>query len=147
MEEVGESRGGRGSYIDKTQNRKAPLPPPTTPLLPIRATRLCIRLHLNYAGRRTKGRAMMSGPLVNSSSQTAAPVQFPFFFYYMAEVPSSTFNPRHLLQLQSSSPTSSLFNFSPPCQLHPPSPPTSTLVAFQFLNPVAMLFPFSSPSP
>jgi hypothetical protein len=28
MEEVGESRGGRGSYIDKTRNRQAPLPPP-----------------------------------------------------------------------------------------------------------------------
>jgi hypothetical protein len=51
----------------------------------------------------------------------------------MAEAPSSTFNPRHLLQLQSSSPTSSLvvFHFNPHCQLHPSSP-TSTLVAFNF---------------
>jgi hypothetical protein len=58
---------------------------------------------------------------------------FHLLFYYMAEVPSSTFNPRHLLQLQSSSPTSSLvtFNFNPRCQLHPSSP-TSTLVAFNF---------------
>jgi hypothetical protein len=64
----------------------------------------------------------------------------------MAEVPSSTFNPRarRLLQLQSSSPTSSLFNFNPPCQLHPLSPPTSTLVAIQIPNPIAVLFrPFS----
>jgi hypothetical protein len=37
---------GRGSYIDKTRNRQAPLPPPTTPLLPVRATRLRIGLHL-----------------------------------------------------------------------------------------------------
>jgi hypothetical protein len=37
---------GRGSYIDKTRNRQAPLPPPTTPLLPVRATRLRIRLRL-----------------------------------------------------------------------------------------------------
>jgi hypothetical protein len=72
---------------------------------------------------------------------------FHLFFYYMAEVPSSTFNHRRLLQLQSSSPTSSLFNFNPHCQLHPsspnstPSPSTSTLVAFQFPNPVALLFP------
>jgi hypothetical protein len=40
---------------------------------------------------------MMSGPLVNGSSQTAAPFQLPFIFYYdMAEAPSSTFNPRRL---------------------------------------------------
>jgi hypothetical protein len=46
---------------------------------------------------------------------------FHLLFYYMVEVPSSTFNPRRLLQLQSSSPTSSLvaFNFNPRCQLHP----------------------------
>jgi hypothetical protein len=63
-------------------------------------------------------------------------------FYYMAEAPSSTFNPqsRRLLQLQSLSPTSSLFNFNPPCQLHTSSP-TSTLVAFQIPNPVIVLFP------
>jgi hypothetical protein len=64
------------------------------------------------------------------------------FYYDMAEAPSSTFNPRarRLLQLQSSSPTSSLFNFNPPCQFHPSSPPTSTLVAIQIPNPVAVLF-------
>jgi hypothetical protein len=40
---------------------------------------------------------------------------FHLLFYYMAEVPSSTFNPRRLLQLQSSPPTSTLvaFNFNP----------------------------------
>jgi hypothetical protein len=37
----------RGSYyIDKTRNRQAPLPPPTTPLLPVRATRLQTGLRL-----------------------------------------------------------------------------------------------------
>jgi hypothetical protein len=46
-----------------------------------------------------------------------------------------------LLQLQSSSPTSYLFNFNPPCQLHPLSPPTSTAVTIQIPNPVAVLFP------
>jgi hypothetical protein len=53
MEEVGASRGGRGSYIDKTRNHKAPLTPPTTPLLPVRATRLRIRLRF---GRKTTHR-------------------------------------------------------------------------------------------
>jgi hypothetical protein len=37
-----------------------------------------------------------------------------------------------LLQLQCSLPTSSLLNFNPPCQLHPSSLPTSTLVAVLF---------------
>jgi hypothetical protein len=76
---------------------------------------------------------MMSGPLVNGSSQTTVPFQFPFIVLLHAEAPSSTFNPRarHLLPLQSSSPTSSLFNFIPSCQLHPSSP-TSTLTAANF---------------
>jgi hypothetical protein len=46
-----------------------------------------------------------------------------------------------LLQLQSSSPTSSLFSFNTRCQLHTSSPPTSTLFAIQIPNPVAVLFP------
>jgi hypothetical protein len=43
---------GRGSYIDKTRNRQAPLPPPTTPLLPVRATRLRIGLRLGREAKR-----------------------------------------------------------------------------------------------
>jgi hypothetical protein len=43
---------GRGSYIDKTRNRQAPLPPPTTPLLPVRATRLRIGLRLGSKAMR-----------------------------------------------------------------------------------------------
>jgi hypothetical protein len=65
--------------------------------------------------------AMMSGPLINGSSQTVAPFQFPFivldgrvaFFYFQTLLPS----------IQPSSP----FNFN--------------LVAFQFPNPVAFPFP------
>jgi hypothetical protein len=95
----------------------------------------------------------MSGPLVNGSSQTAAPFQFHLLFYYMAEAPSSTFNPDRLLQLQFSSPISSLvaFNFNPRCHLHPLSP-TLTLVTFNF-NPHHLSiskprrFSISSPSP
>jgi hypothetical protein len=87
------------------------------------------------------GEAMMSGPLVNGSSKTAVPFQFPYIGLLHGR--GIIFN------LQPSSPrstsiliaTSSLFNFNPPCQLHPSSPPTSTLAAFQFLNPVAVLFP------
>jgi hypothetical protein len=85
---------------------------------------------------------MMSGPIVNGSRQTATPFQFPFIILL-----------RHgrgvIFNLQPSSPpstsilvtTSSLFNFNPPCQLHPSSPPTSTLVAIQIPNPIAVLFP------
>jgi hypothetical protein len=43
---------GRGSYIDKTRTRQAPLPPATTPLLPVRATRLHIGLHLGREATR-----------------------------------------------------------------------------------------------
>jgi hypothetical protein len=85
---------------------------------------------------------MISGPLVNGSSQTAAPFQFPFIVL-LRHGRGAIFN------LQPSSPpsisilvtTSSLFNFNPPCQLHPSSPPTSTLVAIQIPNLVAVLFP------
>jgi hypothetical protein len=97
-------------------------------------------LPFNYAGRR-RGGAMMSGPLINSSSPTAAPSKFLFFVLLHGR--GAIFN------LQPTSPpstsilvaTSSLFNSNPPCQLHPSSLPTSTLVAFQFLNPVVVLFP------
>jgi hypothetical protein len=96
---------------------------------------------------------MMSGPLVNSSSQTAAPFQFPFivllhgrgaFFNLQPSSPSSAsilvanFIPRRL-QLQSSLPTSSLItNFNPHhLQLQPSSP-------FNFQTPSLFYFlPFS----
>jgi hypothetical protein len=88
---------------------------------------------------------MMSGPLVNGSSQTSAPFQFPFIVL-LRHGRGVIFN----LQPWSSSPpstsilvanTSSLFNFNPPCQLHPLSPPTSSLVAIQIPNPIDVLFP------
>jgi hypothetical protein len=87
--------------------------------------------------------------LLTTTAKLRRLFNFHLLFYYMAEAPSSTFNPRarRLLQLQSSSPTSSLFNFNPPCQLHHSSP-TSTLiaanfnlVAFQIPNPIVVLFP------
>jgi hypothetical protein len=66
------------------------------------------------------------------------------FYYDMAEAPSSTFNPRARCLAPSTSILVGnfiLFNFNPPCQLHPSSPPTSTLVAIQIPNPIAVLFP------
>jgi hypothetical protein len=55
----------------------------------------------------------------------------------MAEAPYSTFNPQAHRLARS-------FNFNPPCQLHPSSPPTPTLVTIQIPNPVVVLFhPFS----
>jgi hypothetical protein len=55
MEEAGE-KAGEGDwareYIDKTRNRQAPLPPPTTPLLPVPATRLHIGLRLGREATR-----------------------------------------------------------------------------------------------
>jgi hypothetical protein len=90
---------------------------------------------------------MMSGPLVNGTSQTAAPFQFPFIVL-LRHGRGAIFN----LQPSSSSlPSTSILvtNFIPlqlqsPGQLHPSSPPTSSLVAIQIPNPVAVLFrPFT----
>jgi hypothetical protein len=90
-----------------------------------------------YPGRR-RGGAMMSGPVVNGSSQTAAPFQFPFIVLLRHGrgaifnlQPSSSSPPSTSilvanfipLQLQSSLPTSSLVtaNFNP--HLHSNSKP------------------------
>jgi hypothetical protein len=51
MEGAGETRGGRLGE-DKTWNRQVPLPPPTTPSLPVRATRLRIGLCLGRKATR-----------------------------------------------------------------------------------------------
>jgi hypothetical protein len=80
---------------------------------------------------------MMSGPLVNCSSQTAAPFQFPFIVL-LQHGRGTTFN----LKPSSSSPPSTsilVANFIP-LQLQS-SLPTSSLVAIQIPNPVAVLFP------
>jgi hypothetical protein len=80
-----------------------------------------------YAGRR-KGRAMMSGRLVNGSIQTATPFQFPFIVL-LRHGRGAIFN----LQPSSSSPPSTsilVANFIP-LQLQS-SFPTSSLVAANF---------------
>jgi hypothetical protein len=73
--------------------------------------------------------AMMSGPLVSGSSQTAAPFQFPFIVLDGCDT-FFNFNPRRL-QLQPSSPTS-------------PSPPlnfqTSSLFYFLPFSLMAAMF-------
>jgi hypothetical protein len=95
---------------------------------------------------------MMLGPLVNGSSQTAVPFQFPFVVLLHGSCAFFNFNPRRLLQLQSSSPTSSLaaFNFNPRRLQLQSSLPTSSLVAN--LNPrrlqlqPSLPFNFQTPS-
>jgi hypothetical protein len=78
-----------------------------------------------------KAGAMMSSPLVNGSNQIVAPFQFPFIVLLHGRGTFFNFNPRHLLQVQSSSPTSSLvvFNFNPRRLQLQSSLPTSSLVA------------------
>jgi hypothetical protein len=111
--------------------------PPTTPLLPVCATRWCIMLkttrHISITREGEGAGQQCRAHLSTAVAKLRRVFNFHLLFYYMAEESSSTFNPRArcLLQLQSSSPTSSLFNFNPPCQLHPSSP-TSTLVAANF---------------
>jgi hypothetical protein len=85
---------------------------------------------------------MMSDPLVNGSSQTAAPFQFPFIIL-LRHGRGTIFNLQPSLPPSTSIlvATPSLFNFNPPCQLHPSSPPTSTLVVIQIPNLVVVLFP------
>jgi hypothetical protein len=75
--------------------------------------------------------AVMSGPLVNGSSQTETPFQFPFIILLHGRGVFFNFNPHSLLQLQSSPPTSSLvaFNFNPRRLQLQSSLPTSSLVA------------------
>jgi hypothetical protein len=74
---------------------------------------------------------MMSGPLINGSSQIATPFQFLFIILLHGQGAFFNFNPRCLFQLQSSSPTSSLvaFNFNPRRLQFQSSLPTSSLVA------------------
>jgi hypothetical protein len=89
--------------------------------------------------------AMMSGPLVNCSSQTVMPFQFEFIVLLHGRGAFSNFNPHRLLQLQSSLPTSSLvtFNFNPRrLQLHPPLPTSSPVANF---NPRCLQLQPSSP--
>jgi hypothetical protein len=132
MEEAGESREGRlgeGVILTRRGTVRRLCPPPTHYSItastchsiahraPSRA-----RSHASpftYTGRRRDG-AMMSGPLVNGSSQTAAPFQFQFIVL-LRHVRGAIFN------LQPSSPSPRSFNFNPRRQLHPSS--TSILLA------------------
>jgi hypothetical protein len=117
MEEAGESRGGRlgdGVILTRrgTVRRLYPHPllhyfqyvPLDCASGSVSGAKPRIAFHLHG---KEKGRAMMSSPLVNSSSQTAAPFQFPFFVLS-----------RHG--------RGAIFNLQPSSSLHPS---TSILVA------------------
>jgi hypothetical protein len=103
--------------------------PPTTPLVQVRAIRLRIGLR---CGRKTTHRLSITwegegagqwcrAHLSMAEAKLQGLFSFHLLFYYMAEAPSSTFNPRRLLQLQSSSPlhpsstSIHLANFIPRC--------------------------------
>jgi hypothetical protein len=118
---------GRGSYIDKTQNCQAPLPPPTTPLLPIRATRLRIGLcpgakpHVVFhLGGKEKGRGNDVGPTCQWQQPNCD--AFSISIYCLI-----TTWPRRHLQPSTLELLVASFNFNPSRQLHPSS--TSILLA------------------
>jgi hypothetical protein len=152
QEKVGEGDWARKLYWQDAESSSASAPP-TTPLLPVRATRLRIGLRLGHkATRRLSLTREGEGAASNDVGPTCQRQQpncgaFSLSIYCVI----TTWPRRHLqpstlelvallLQLQSSSPNSYLFNFSPPCQLHPLSPPTSTLVAIKFQTPSLCYF-------
>jgi hypothetical protein len=79
--------------------------------------------HLSITREEGAG-VMMSGPLINDSSQTAAPFQFPFIVLLHGRGTFFNFNPRRLLQLQIL-----VANFIPRHLQLQSSLPTSSLVA------------------
>jgi hypothetical protein len=156
MEEVGESRGGRLGEGDILIRRGTVWHLCSHQLLhyyqyvpldcasgSISGAKSCVAFHLRG---KEKGRGNDVGPTCHHQQPNYG--TFSIFIYCFI----TTWTRHHLqpttlelvallLQLQSSSPTSSLFNFNPPCQLCPSSPPTSTLVAIQIPNLAAVLFP------
>jgi hypothetical protein len=73
---------------------------------------------------------MMSGPLINGSSQTAVPFQFTFIVLLQGRGAFFNFNPHRLLQLLSLLLTSCLVaNFNPHRLQLQSSLPTSSLIA------------------
>jgi hypothetical protein len=111
---------GRGSYIDKTRNRQAPLPPPTTPLLPVCATRLRIGLRLGrephdafHLGGKEKGRVNDVGPTCQRQQPNCGAFSISIYCFI-------TTWPRRHLQLSTLELVAS-FNFNPSRQLHPSS--------------------------
>jgi hypothetical protein len=129
MEEVG-GKAGEGDwareYIDKTRNCQAPLPPPTTPLLLVRATQLRIgfisgakpRVAFHLRGKE-KGRGNDVGPTCQRQQPNCGAFSISIYCFI------TTWTRRHIqpstLELVAS------FNFNPHHQLHPFS--TSILLA------------------
>jgi hypothetical protein len=150
MEEAGESRGGRlGDGVILTRRRTV------RHLCPHPLLHYCQYVPLDCASvsasgakprvachlrRKEKGRGNDVGPTCQRQQPNCG--AFSISIYCSITTwprrhlqPSTLELVDSLLQLQSSSPTSSLFNLNPPCQLHPSSLPTSTLIAIQIPNP------------
>jgi hypothetical protein len=112
---------GRGSYIDKTRNRQAPLPPPTTPLLTVRVTRLRIGLrllreatHRLHLGGKEKGRGNDVGPTCQQQQPNYGAFSISIYCFI-------TTWPRRHLQPSTLELLVASFNFNPSRQLHPSS--------------------------
>jgi hypothetical protein len=138
MEEAGESRGGRlgeGVILTRRGTVRRLYPHPLLhycEYVPLDSHQAPSRAQshsspFTYTGKR-RGGAMMSGPLVNGSSQTATPFQFPFIIL-LRHGRSAIFN---LQPSSSPAPSTSILvaNFIP-LQLQS-SLPTSSLVAANF---------------
>jgi hypothetical protein len=146
MEEAGESRGGRlgeGVILTRRGTVRHLFPHPLlhySQYVPldcasgsISGTKPRGTFHLRG---KEKGGAMMLSPLVNGSSH-ANYVAFSIAIYcFITTWPRGHLQPSTLF---------ASFNFNPRCHFIPlqlqSSLPTSTLVAIQILNPVAVLFP------
>jgi hypothetical protein len=137
MEEVGESRGGRlgeGVILTRrgTVRRLCPHPllhyclyvPLDCASGSVSGAKPRVAFHLRG---KEKGRGNDIGPTCQRQQPNYGAFSISFYCFI------TTWPRRHLqpstleliaslLQLQSSSPTSSLFNFNPPCQLHPSAP-------------------------
>jgi hypothetical protein len=133
----------RGSYIDKTRNRQAPLPSPTTPLLLVRALDCAsgslsgakprVAFHL---GGKEKGRGNDVGPTCQQQQPNCDAFSISIHCFI-------TTWPRRHLQPSTLELLVASFNFNPSRQLYPSS--TSILLA-NFIPRRCQLQP-SSPTP
>jgi hypothetical protein len=146
MEEAGESRGerlGEGVILTRcgTVRRLCPHPllhycnyvPLNCALGSISGAKPCVTFQLR---RKEKGQGNDVGTTCQRQQPNCGAFSIPLIVLLL-HGRGAIFNLQPSLPPSTSIlfTTSSLSNFNPPCQLHPLSLPTSTLVVFQFLNP------------